>query len=62
MLCDLNLGVPSSLPKGVDRDNEKETGNYYLGFRVQDSGFRVQDLGFRVQDLGFRVQDLGFRA
>ena len=31
----------------VYRDNGKENGNYYLGFRVWCLGFRVQGLGAR---------------
>ena len=39
------------LTLGLYRDNGKENGNYYLGFR----GFRVQGLGFRVRGLGFQA-------
>ena len=38
------------------RDNGKEFGNYYLGFRVQGSGLKVKGLGgYRVKGPGFRV-------
>ena len=38
------------------RDDGKEHGNYYLGFRVWVLGFMVQDSGFK--GLGFSVQGL----
>ena len=39
---------------GIYWGNEKDSGNYYLGFRVQGLGFR--DLG--VWGLGFRFRGL----
>ena len=39
---------------GLYRDNGKENGNYYLGFRVWGLGFRVQGLGFS----GLRLKNL----
>ena len=44
---------------GLYRDNGKENGNYYLGFRVWGFECRVQGLGFRVWSFGFQS---GFRA
>ena len=39
--------METSIIFGLYRDNGKENGHYYLGFRVQGLGFRVQGLGFR---------------
>ena len=54
-----NLGGILWLYKGLYRDNGKENGNYYLGFRVlglyRDNGKENGSyyLGFRVLGLGF---------
>ena len=47
---------------GLYRDNGKENGNYYLGFRIQGSLFRVKVSGFRVQGswYEFRPECSGF--
>ena len=36
---------------GLYRDNGKEDGNYYLGFRVQGLGFRIWGLALRTWGL-----------
>ena len=51
---------------GTYRDNGKQAGNYYLGFRA-DSPWVVQGLGFRHcvylrTSVGLMNSGLGFRA